>query len=102
MNQLVLVVPLKPGALTRARELVAQGPPFDPAEAALVRHDVYATESEIVFVFESAAGTPLRLSGEDPSLWRAAAEWRPLLAGRPRKAATLFSWERGAGADRGS
>jgi hypothetical protein len=56
---------------------------------------VYATNREIVFVFESPGPTAtLRLGAEDPSVWKVAREWRKLMAGRPRKAQTAFSWVR--------
>lgn len=95
-NRLVLVVPLREGRYERALELLAVGPPFDPDSAALVRHDVYVTPREVVFVFESPPGTPIALRGEDSSLWRAANEWRKVMAGPARKARTAFSWQRDA------
>ncbi len=95
-NRLVLVVPLREGAYERALELLADGPPFDPESAALVRHDVYVTPREVVFVFESPAGTPIALPGEDASLWRAANAWRKVMAGPARKARTACSWQRDA------
>ncbi len=54
------------------------------------------TRREVVFVFETPAGTPVGLRGEDPALWRAANEWRKVAAGPARKAMTAFSWERDA------
>jgi hypothetical protein len=92
-SRLVLVVPLKEGMHNRARELLAEGPPFDLEAATLARHDVYVTRNEVVFVFESLEGAALKLPGEDLALWRAANEWRKLMAGRPRKAETAFSWQ---------
>src|SRR5436305_6510370 len=40
------------GAEPRAAELIAQGPPFAPAENGLTRHAVYLSAGEVVFVFE--------------------------------------------------
>ncbi len=48
-----VVVPLKPGALDAVRELVSRGPPFDPADTALTRHELLLTEHEAIFVFET-------------------------------------------------
>src|SRR5438552_3158488 len=51
---LAVWVPLKPGCLGRARELLAMGPPLDPASLELSGHEVYLSESEVVFVFRGA------------------------------------------------
>ena len=48
-----VVVPLKEGAIERVRELVAKGPPFDPLETALTRHQLLLTPQEAIFVFET-------------------------------------------------
>ena len=97
MSRLVLVVPLRAGAVARARELLAEGPPFELATTHLERHEVYLTEQEAVFVFEAPGETPpLELEAGNPSLRKAAAAWRECMAGRPRKAETAFSWARKA------
>jgi len=97
MSRLVLVVPLKEGGADRARELLAEGPPFELEATELSRHEVYLTDREAVFVFEAAGDTPpLRLQAGNPTLRTAAAAWREVLAGRPRKAETAFSWARTA------
>ena len=41
-----IVVPLKEGALARVRELAAAGPPFDPNETQLTRHQLLLTAQE--------------------------------------------------------
>jgi hypothetical protein len=95
MAQLVVVVPLKVGAADGARELLAGGPPFDLAETEFLRHAVHLTDREVIFVFEEPGeSATLRLPGEDPALWQAAAAWREILEGRPRVARLAFSWER--------
>lgn len=95
MSKLIVVVPLKDGAYEEARSLLAQGPPFQLEATDFDRHEVYLTEREVVFIFESPqASATLRLPGEDPSLWKAAAAWEKLMAGRPRKAATAYTWAR--------
>lgn len=95
MSRLVLVVPLQEGVSDKARALLAQGPPFELLHTELDRHEVYLTESEVVFVFESpGSSATLRLPGEDPSLWKAAAAWQQLMAERPRRAETAYSWAR--------
>jgi hypothetical protein len=95
MSRLVLVVPLKEGAYERARSLLAEGPPFELERTEFDRHEVFLTEREVVFVFESQGPTAtLRLPGEDLSLWKAAARWQQLMAEKPRKAETAYAWTR--------
>ena len=89
------VLPLVEGAVERARALLEEGPPFDPAETALDRHEVYLTSSEVVFVFESRLGLDaLEPLLSDPALWLSAASWRDVLAGPPRVAEDVYSWSR--------
>jgi hypothetical protein len=93
--QLVLVVPLKPGTVERARELLAEGPPFDLAETEFRRHTVHTTDREVIFVFDANGEVAtLRFPGDDPALWQAAAAWREVMDGKPRVARLAFSWER--------
>ena len=96
MRRLVIVVPLAEGAHDQAQALLEEGPPFDLDETQYVRHDVYLSPAEVVFVFEAGDDEPATLSvrAADPAFWHAAAAWRPLMAGRPRTADTVFSWER--------
>jgi hypothetical protein len=101
VSQLVIVIPLKEGAYDQARALLANGPPFDLAKTDFVRHQVHVTKQEVVFVFDSPGpGATLRLPGEDLSLWKVASAWQKLIAGRPRRGQTVFSWTR-TGPDEG-
>jgi|Tabmets5t2r1_1033131.scaffolds.fasta_scaffold207000_2 hypothetical protein len=96
MSRLVLVVPLREGASARVRELLHEGPPFELEATQLEHHEVFLTNHEAVFVFETpGAAPPLVLQAENPWLWNAAAAWRECMAGRPRKAETAFAWKRG-------
>ena len=52
MERVAIVVRLKAGSGPRAAELIAAGPPFDLGETGIVRHSVYLSASEVVFVFE--------------------------------------------------
>ncbi len=100
MSSLVLVVPLKEDSHDKARALLDKGPPFDLEATEFDRHTVYLTTREAVFVFYSAGpSATLRLSGEDIGLWKVAAVWQKLVAGRPRKAETAYSWSRGGEAE---
>jgi hypothetical protein len=96
----VVVVPLREGAAEGARALAAGGPPFDPAEAGLTRHELFVTETEAVFVFEALSGAALDGLLARLDLWAAAAAWRELVAGPPRLASIAYAWE-GSGAAAG-
>jgi hypothetical protein len=99
MPQLVVVVPLKEGAYEEAKGLLSGGPPLALEDSPFVRHEVHLTRNEVVFVFTSPEGVPatLNVRADEPSFWRAAAKWRPLLDGKPRRAETAYTWEREAG-----
>ena len=84
-EQVAVVLPLRKGRLARARELVAQGPPFDPALLGLTRHEVFLTEQEATFVFEGRnVRTKFQRLTRDPTLWQAGLAWRSCVGGRPR------------------
>lgn len=85
---------LKEGALERARELAAKGPPFDPAEPGLTRHRLLLTSHEAIFEFEAANESELESLLGQVDLWAAAATWRDLVAGAPRLAEVAYPWER--------
>ena len=89
-----VVVPLKPGAMERVRELIAQGPPFDPAETPLTRHELLLTTEEAIFVFEAENEDGVRALLNQLDIWAAAAAWGELVAGPPRLAAIAYAWER--------
>jgi len=103
VSRLAIVVPLRPGSRDAAARLVDQGPPFALEETRFDRHSVYLTDAEAVFVFEaSGESRALDLAGEDPALWEAATAWREIMAGRPRLAQTVFTWDRADGESVGS
>lgn len=89
-----VVVPLKEGALARVHELVAQGPPFDPANTPLTRHQLLLTEREVIFVFEAQGDAGLAAVLGQLDLWAAAVAWQDLVEGPPRIAEVAYSWER--------
>jgi hypothetical protein len=97
--RVVVILPLKPGARQQVRELLAQGPPFDPEGVGLERHEVFLTDEEAVFLFEGLARPVLqRLLGR-LDVWAAAAAWREHVAGPARLAEDAYSWSRGSGVD---
>jgi hypothetical protein len=94
MQRIVVIAKLKPGSHDAAAEILRAGPPYDPADIGLVRHGVYLSGSEVVFVF---AGPDVeqqlsRLLG-DPAASAAFSVWAPLLDGSPSAAHELFYWE---------
>jgi len=96
-DELAVVVPLKPGCLRRARELLEAGPPLDPAALGLGGHEVYLREGEAVFVFRGPdVGARVGKAMRSPALWRAGLAWQDCIAGRPqvqRSSATLSTGE---------
>jgi hypothetical protein len=89
-----VLVPLKEGAVDRVRELVAHGPPFDPAETALTRHQLLLTPQEAIFVFEAKTEDGLAALLGQLDIWAAAVAWRDLVGGPPRLAEIAYAWER--------
>ncbi|HEX9350795.1 MAG TPA: hypothetical protein VF877_05950 [Gaiellaceae bacterium] len=92
LSRVVVVLPLKEGAHDRAAAVLEQGPPFDPEQAGLERHQVYLTDREAIFVFEADAADAVDRLAKDTTLWGAAAAWKELVAGPPRLAEEAFSW----------
>ena len=100
-RHLALVLPILPESHDAARELLAEGPPFDPEALGLDSHHVFLTASEAIFVFESKLGAAaLEPLLADPELWQSAAAWHDHLAGPPRIAEDVFSWDRARNGDR--
>jgi hypothetical protein len=95
LERLVVIVPLRKGTLERARALVERGPPFDPEQSGLERHEVFFGEREVLFLFEGHQVAPLvEQLVRDPGAWPAALDWRSLLAGPPRLAHSGYTWAR--------
>lgn len=95
-QRVAVVVPLREGSREAIELLLADGPPFDPAALELGRHDVLLTESEAVFLFESAHEGALEDLLAQPELWERAAAWHEHLAGLPRIAHDVYHWQRPA------
>jgi hypothetical protein len=88
-ERVAVIVPLKHGRLTRAEELVAQGPPFDPAALGLIQHEVFLSAREATFIFVGPHAQPaLERATRDPSLWRVGLAWRGCITGPPRLSST--------------
>jgi hypothetical protein len=96
VQRLAVIAQLKPGASTRAKELIEQGPPFSPAETGFERHTVFASGDHVVFVFEGGKlDRLLRDVVENPTSVGAFREWQALLDGLPSIAREAYSWQRG-------
>jgi hypothetical protein len=94
MQRIVVIAKLKPDSLVAAGEILQAGPPYDPGDIGLVRHGVYLSGSEVVFVFEGPeVEQQLSRLLNDPATSAAFSEWAPLLEGTPSAAHELFFWE---------
>ncbi|HEX6762127.1 MAG TPA: hypothetical protein VF094_04940 [Gaiellaceae bacterium] len=93
-HRLTVVVPLRPGAETAARALAAEGPPFDPGELPLERHELLLSPGEAIFVFEARTREALESVLDALDVWTAADTWRDLVAAPPRPATVAYSWRR--------
>jgi hypothetical protein len=98
MGRVAIVAQLKAGAGPRAAELIGEGPPFDLAEAGIVRHSVYLSSHEVVFVFEAPEVEWILSDLIDdpfhPKIQSALDRWRTLVDEPPRIARERFGWER--------
>jgi hypothetical protein len=87
-----VIVPLTPGTREQARQLIEHGPPFDPKTLGVRRHEVFLSDNEAVFVFESPVDALEELLAE-PRTLTAAAAWRDCVGGLARIADEAYSWE---------
>ena len=101
VERLAVVVPLRKNRVEQARLLLEMGPPLDLERSGLVRHAVFLSEREVLFLFEGHE--VLRVVQQlvrDPGAWRAALDWRGLMAGPPRLARLAFVWPGAVDVDR--
>lgn len=83
-DALAVRVALKEGCLERARELLANGPPLDPASLGLSGHQVYLREGEAVFVFRGRdVRARVSKAVAHPAVWRAGLAWQRCFAVAP-------------------
>jgi hypothetical protein len=101
MERVAIIAHLKEGTEQRAADLVEAGPPFDLADAGIVRHSVYVSPHEVVFVFEGHEVEWIvdELIDEpfQYELHRALEQWAEIVDGRPRIARERFGWQREEG-----
>jgi hypothetical protein len=95
MQRVAVTARLRPGAAKRAGELLTAGPPFDPGEAGLTQHAVYANEDTVVFVFEgNDVERTLSTLLNEQSRSGAFGAWGALLTEQPRLAHGIYHWSR--------
>jgi hypothetical protein len=97
MERVAIIARLKEGSEQRAAELVGAGPPFDLANTGIVRHSIYISPSEAVFVFEGHEVEWIVDQLIDQpfhyDLQRALDRWREIVDGKPRVARERFGWQ---------
>jgi hypothetical protein len=95
VRRFVVTARLKPGATAEVREILREGPPFDPAETSLDRHEVFLGDDELVFLFEGEhAEQEARRLLREPGVLGRAGRIGVHLQERPRLPEEVFSWER--------
>ena len=96
MERVAIIARLKEGSEERATELVGAGPPFDLTDTGIVRHSIYISPREVVFVFEGhEVEWVVDQLIDDPfrhDLQRALDRWREIVDGKPRVARERFGW----------
>ncbi len=92
MHRIAVIATLRPGTAEQAAKLIELGPPFDPREFGIERHEVFLAADTAVFVFEGGEPRALMsaLSGSDEQ--SALKAWEPLIDGTPRVAREVYSW----------
>jgi hypothetical protein len=81
---LAVAASIRPGSIERARELLAEGPPIDPAALGLTGHQIYLRDTEVVFVFHGErVRETVQAAMRRPAMWRAGLAWRECITGRP-------------------
>lgn len=98
MERVAIIARLKDGSEQRAVDLVRAGPPFDLADTGIVRHSIYISATDVMFVFEGHEVEWIVDQLIDQpfhyELHRALEQWREIVDGRPHVARERFGWER--------
>jgi hypothetical protein len=93
-NRVVVVARLRRGARDQARELIADGPPFEPGALGFERHAVYLSSEEVVFLFEGPSAARRLADMIDDMVSSASfSAWASLLRGNPRIAHEHYFWK---------
>ena len=93
-ERLAVIATLRPGSRDRARQILAEGAPYELAETGFRRHSVFLADEAVVFVFEGPGIEKLvRELVVDPASSATFSVWGPLLEGTPVLAREEFYWE---------
>jgi hypothetical protein len=101
MERYIIAARLKPGKTTEAEQMLATGPPFDPADVGLSSHAAYLTSDDVYLLFEgeTARTTALQLAREhfvDVSRWQGVVNGLPSrVAEVPHGARCVYRWTAG-------
>lgn len=101
MERYIIAARLKPGKAAEAEEMLAMGPPFDPAEVGLSGHAAYVSSDVVCLLFEgeTARTTALQLAREhlvDVSRWQGVVTGLPAsVAEVPPEARCVYQWSAG-------
>lgn len=97
MERVAIIARLKEGSEQRAVDLVGAGPPFDLTGTGIVRHCIYISATEVVFVFEGhEVEWIVDQLIDEPfhyELQRALEQWREIIEGQPHVARERFGWQ---------
>jgi hypothetical protein len=91
-DRVAVIVPIRKGKRAKVEQLLDKGPPFEPERVGLGRHQVFLTDREAVFFFESAAGFSLQRLLSNTNVWTSAAAWHDCVAGPLRIARPFYAW----------
>jgi hypothetical protein len=91
-DRVAVIVPIRKGKRDKVERLLDKGPPFEPERVGLGRHQVFLTDQEAVFFFESAVGFSLQRLLSNTNVWTSAAAWHDCVAGPPRIARPFYAW----------
>lgn len=100
MGRFVVTARLKRGSVERVREILRQGPPFDPASTSFERHHVYLGRDELLFIFEGPHADE-EVGGvlNDFNVLSRASRLARYFKGSPQIAEEVFGWDRPAEID---
>lgn len=92
-EMVAIVVPLADGRREVVEEFLAEGPPFDPSAIGLETHQVFLTDREAIFVFDTVEGAQAfeRILAE-PEFWELVPAWEHNLAEKPRIGSLAYEW----------
>jgi hypothetical protein len=98
-HRIVVVLPLREGVHDEVCGLLDRGPPFDPEQAGLRQHQVFLTDHEVVFFFDTLDERALERFFSDTNVWAAAGVWGEYAGGPVRIGDETYAWAKSADAN---